>query len=93
MKPSSSSLFSVVQVGGAGAPRVDAILASSTPTTCSTLGSAVNVGCNHVLVAFPTSGTTHLPGTTTIEVVNNTLQDMGEAGVNTLTGCSTHVLS
>lgn len=45
------------------------------------------------MLAFPTSGTTHLPSRTSIDAGKNTLLGVVEAGVSTTTNCSTHVLS
>ncbi|XP_047071546.1 uncharacterized protein LOC124680540 [Lolium rigidum] len=89
-KPSSPSLFSATQFAGAGARQEDSLSAAATPTKCSTPGSPVNVCWNHVAVAFPA---TSMPATTSMGVGNNMLQSMGEAGIDTSTGCSAHVLS
>ncbi|XP_051186489.1 uncharacterized protein [Lolium perenne] len=92
-KSSSPSLFSANQVVGAGVPGADVVLASTMPTRCSTQGPAANFSCNHAVVAFPTSGTQHFPPTTSMNARNNTLQDIGESGMDTPTCFSTHVLS
>jgi hypothetical protein len=92
-KPSSSSLFSPVQVMGAGALYADSFVASATPTRCSTVGSAASVGSNHVAVASPTSGRAYLPATTSTNARNSTLQGVVKSGTNMPAGSSTHVLT
>jgi hypothetical protein len=92
-KTSSPSLFSANQVVGVGAVDTDAVFVSAMPTRCSTVGSAVNVDSNHVAGAFLTSGTTHLPTTTSTGAGNSTLQGMVGSGMNMPASCSTHVLT
>ena len=71
-------------VGGTG---------TNSPASCSTLGSAVNIRCNHAVVAFPTSGVTRRPAMMSIDASSNALQALGEASVSTRTGCLTQVVS
>ncbi|KAM0862218.1 hypothetical protein ACQ4PT_045399 [Festuca glaucescens] len=92
-RPPSPSVISVNRAMAAAALRAEEVLTYATPTRYSTVGSAVNVGSNHVAVASPTSGTTHILATTSTDAWNNTLQGVVKSGANTPAGCSTHVLT
>jgi hypothetical protein len=90
-KPSSSPLFSEVQDVGAGAPHADPVFTSVTPTRCSTKSPGHYSDNVHAKLTFPASDTTHLLAMTSFGTGNYTLQGVGEAGMNTPAGCSTHV--
>ena len=89
----SSSRISMHQVVTARALHAGATLPPATPTRCSTRGSAVNIGNNHAVVTFPTSGMMLLPPMTSTGAGNGTLQGVHGLGVNTPASCSTNVLT
>jgi hypothetical protein len=65
-KTSPSSLFSAVQVAGAGPSHADAAVASAMPTRCSTKSPGHYTNNAHADLVFPASGTTHVPAMTSV---------------------------
>ncbi|KAM0856928.1 hypothetical protein ACQ4PT_048802 [Festuca glaucescens] len=90
-KTSSSSLFSAIQVVGARALHADSVFASAMPTRCSTKGPGHCTDSDHALPVFPSGDTTPLHDRASPGAGNCMLQGVGLAGMNTPTGCSTHV--
>jgi hypothetical protein len=65
---------------GLGGKLGKASKSTAMPARCSTAGSAVNVGSNHVAVASLASGTAHLPATTSTDAGNSRLQGVVKSG-------------
>jgi hypothetical protein len=92
-KSSPSLTLSAYRVVADGAIYADAALTTTTPTRCSTVGSAVNGSGNHAVVAFPTSGTKYLVATACTDDGNNKLPGESGIGMSTRARSSTHVLA